>query len=268
MTSEPIDLLRQREQLREQVAWHQLRYHRDDDPDISDQEYDALVARLSAIDAALGPSLAADAGASPADRVGAPARRDLRTIPHRVQMLSLQNITEQAELEAFDRRLAGLLPSDFLPPRYAVEPKIDGLALSIRYVEGRLVEAATRGDGAVGEDVTANVQTIAAIPAALEGIGWPAVLEVRGEVFMRRDDFLRINERHLQRGERIFANPRNAAAGSLRQLDPAITASRPLSFMAHGLGEWAASLPLPDTHSHAMHQLSRWGIPIVARRLE
>ena len=268
MTSEPIDLLRQREQLREQVAWHQLRYHRDDDPDISDQEYDALVARLSAIDAALGPSLAADAGASPADRVGAPARRDLRTIPHRVQMLSLQNITEQAELEAFDRRLAGLLPSDFLPLRYAVEPKIDGLALSIRYVEGRLVEAATRGDGAVGEDVTANVQTIAAIPAALEGIGWPAVLEVRGEVFMRRDDFLRINERHLQRGERIFANPRNAAAGSLRQLDPAITASRPLSFMAHGLGEWAASLPLPDTHSHAMHQLSRWGIPIVARRLE
>ena len=200
MTSEPIDLLRQREQLREQVAWHQLRYHRDDDPDISDQEYDALVARLSAIDAALGPSLAADAGASPADRVGAPARRDLRTIPHRVQMLSLQNITEQAELEAFDRRLAGLLPSDFLPLRYAVEPKIDGLALSIRYVEGRLVEAATRGDGAVGEDVTANVQTIAAIPAALEGIGWPAVLEVRGEVFMRRNDFLRINERHLQRG--------------------------------------------------------------------
>ena len=269
--SETVALEEERRRLAEQVAHHQLRYHRDDDPEISDQEYDALVHRLALLEKQLGTGHSAPGlgtTASVADLVGAPARREFRTIAHRLPMLSLQNVFDEASLVDFDARLSALVSAEHRPPRYAVEPKIDGLALSLRYEAGQLVEAATRGDGAQGEDVTANVRTMACVPQRLAGRGWPAVLEVRGEAFMRKSDFTQFNERQLAQGEKVFANPRNAAAGSLRQLDPTVTASRPLSFMAYGLGEWTAAEIDPRSHSDWMLQLQRWGIPVADRRAQ
>ncbi|HSG19556.1 MAG TPA: NAD-dependent DNA ligase LigA, partial [Burkholderiaceae bacterium] len=267
--SETAALEEERRHLAEQVAHHQLRYHRDDDPEISDQEYDAMVRRLAALEAQLGANASgAPLGSvsSVVERVGAPARREFRTVAHRLPMLSLQNVFDEASLLGFDARLSALVSAEHRPLRYAVEPKIDGLALSLRYEAGQLVEAATRGDGAQGEDVTANVRTMACVPQQLAGQGWPSVLEVRGEAFMRKSDFTQINARQLALGEKLFANPRNAAAGSLRQLDPAITAARPLSFMAYGLGEWTAAETDPSSHSDWMLQLQGWGIPIADRR--
>ena len=267
--SETAALDEERRRLAEQVAHHQLRYHRDDDPEISDQEYDALVQRLATLEAQLGATaLGESTGFIPsvAERVGAPVRREFRTVAHRLPMLSLQNVFDEASLRGFDTRLSALVSAEHRPLRYAVEPKIDGLALSLRYEAGQLVEAATRGDGAQGEDVTANVRTMACVPQQLAGQGWPAVLEVRGEAFMRKSDFTQINARQLAQGERTFANPRNAAAGSLRQLDPSVTATRPLSFMAYGLGEWSAVETDPSSHSDWMLRLQGWGIPIADRR--
>ncbi len=221
-----------------EVAAHDVAYHRDDAPTVSDADYDALKRRLLALEAAF-PKLATPA--SPGATVGAKPSEKFRSIRHAVPMLSLGNVFADEDVAEFDarvRRFLGLARRR--PAAVTAEPKIDGLSCSLRYEGGRLVQAATRGDGFEGEDVTANVRTVAAIPDELAGEGVPEVLEVRGEVFMEKPDFAALNARVVEAGRAPFANPRNAAAGSLRQLDPAVTAQRPLKFFAYAWGEHSA----------------------------
>jgi DNA ligase (NAD+) len=226
------------ERLRVEIEQHNYRYYVQDAPIISDAEYDALMRQLMALEAE-HPELVTSE--SPTQRVGATPMAAFGAITHAVPMLSLGNAFEEAEVQAFDKRVtdtlraAGLL-GPAAEPDYFCELKLDGLAISLRYENGRLVQAATRGDGQTGEDVTANIRTIRSIPLQLKQ-GAPRVLEVRGEVLMNRRDFERLNESQAARGEKVFVNPRNAAAGSLRQLDPRITAQRPLRFFAYGWGE-------------------------------
>ncbi len=230
-------------------------YYQKDAPFISDAEYDALKRRNMAIERRFPDLKRPD---SPTEQVGAPAASGFAKVVHRVRMMSLANCFSDEEVHDFVdrvRRFLGLAPD--APLDFTVEPKIDGLSLSLRYEGGHLVQAATRGDGEVGEDVTANARTIADIPEHLQGA--PAVLEVRGEVYMRHDAFHALNARQAERGERPFANPRNAAAGSLRQLDPAVTASRPLNFFAYAWGE--LSEPLGPTQEAAVRRLAGLGFP-------
>jgi DNA ligase (NAD+) len=230
-----------------------LAYHRDDAPDISDAEYDANKQRNAAIEQRFPDLKQTD---SPSDQVGAPLAEGFGKITHAVRMLSLGNAFDDADVQAFDtsiRKYLGLPVES--PLSYTAEPKIDGLSLSLRYENGALVQAATRGDGAVGENVTANARTIADIPQRLSGA--PDILEVRGEVYMSHADFADLNARQLENGAKTFANPRNAAAGSLRQLDPSITKSRPLRFFAYAWG--ALSDPLADTQSGAIARLAELG---------
>ncbi|MBK45361.1 MAG: DNA ligase (NAD(+)) LigA [Roseovarius sp.] len=238
-------------------------YHAEDAPLMSDAAYDALKARNAAIEARFPALKRAD---SPLERVGAAPAEGFATVRHRVRMLSLGNlpqdkkskITPPEEVHKFDariRRYLGLGQAD--PLAYTSEPKIDGLSLSLRYEAGHLVQAATRGDGETGENVTANARTIADIPERIEGA--PDVLEVRGEVYMSHADFEALNARQADRADKLFANPRNAAAGSLRQLDPAITAARPLRFFAYGWGELSA--PLAETQMGALERLAAFGFP-------
>lgn len=228
-------------------------YHRDDAPLISDAAYDALKQRNAAIEARFPDIKRAD---SPSDQVGAVVADGFGKVPHAVRMLSLGNAFSDEDVTDFDERLRKYLGLGADQPlRYTAEPKIDGLSLSLRYEDGTLVQAATRGDGAVGENVTANARTITDIPQCL--IGAPAVLEVRGEVYMRHDDFAALNARQAEKGGKTFANPRNAAAGSLRQLDAGITAARPLRFFAYAWG--ALSAPLADTQSAAIARLAELG---------
>jgi DNA ligase (NAD+) len=228
-------------------------YHRDDAPLISDAAYDALKQRNAAIEARFPDLKRAD---SPSDQVGAVVADGFGKVPHAVRMLSLGNAFSDEDVTDFDERLRKYLGlSADQPLRYTAEPKIDGLSLSLRYEDGTLVQAATRGDGAVGENVTANARTIADIPQRLTGA--PAVLEVRGEVYMRHDDFAALNARQADKGAKTFANPRNAAAGSLRQLDAGITAARPLRFFAYAWG--ALSAPLAATQSGAIARLAELG---------
>lgn len=256
--------------LRAEVSRHQRLYHRDDAPEISDAQYDALVRELAAREAE-GAEDAKPTG-SPLDAVGAPVRREFRSVAHAVPMLSLNNAFETEEVLQFGRRLSELLlgtPDRVDSLRFALDLKFDGLAMSLRYEQGSLVQAATRGDGSLGEDVTANVQTIACIPQQLKGSGWPRILEVRGEVFMTKSDFQALNARQAEAGDRLFANPRNAAAGSLRQLDPSVTARRPLAFFAYGLGavEGAEQSQWPLSHSALLESLREWGLPVCEERL-
>ena len=228
-------------------------YHRDDAPLISDAAYDALKQRNAAIEARFPDLKRAD---SPSDQVGAVVADGFGKVQHAVRMLSLGNAFSDDDVTDFDERLRkylGLTADQ--PLRYTAEPKIDGLSLSLRYEDGTLVQAATRGDGAVGENVTANARTIADIPQRLTGA--PAVLEVRGEVYMSHDDFAALNARQADKGAKTFANPRNAAAGSLRQLDAGITAARPLRFFAYAWG--ALSAPLAATQSGAIARLAELG---------
>ena len=236
-------------------------YHTDDAPVMSDADYDALKARNMAIEARFPGLKRAD---SPTDQIGAAPAEGFSTVMHRVRMMSLGNlpqdkkskVTPPEEIHKFDDRIRRYLGPDApekLP--YTAEPKIDGLSLSLRYENGRLVQAATRGDGEVGENVTANARTIGDIPATIEGA--PEVLEVRGEVYMSHADFTALNTRQAEQGAKTFANPRNAAAGSLRQLDPAITAARPLRFFAYGWGELSA--PLAETQMAAIKRLAALG---------
>jgi DNA ligase (NAD+) len=228
-------------------------YYVSDAPEISDAEYDALKRRNADIEARF-PDLKRED--SPTEQVGARPADGFAKVTHRVRMLSLGNAFEDADVEAFDksiRKYLGLADDD--PLSYTVEPKIDGLSLSLRYERGKLVEAATRGDGTVGENVTANASTIADIPQNLKDA--PEILEVRGEVYMSHPDFAALNSRQEEGGGKRFANPRNAAAGSLRQLDPKITKSRPLRFFAYGWGELAE--PLSDTQFGAMQRLDTLG---------
>ena len=230
-----------------------LAYHQNDAPDISDAEYDRLKQRNAAIEAAF-PDLVRDD--SPSLQVGAPAADGFSKITHTVRMMSLANAFDDDELFDFRDRIKRYLgQEDGDPIAFTAEPKIDGLSLSLRYEQGQLVSAATRGDGQVGENVTANARTIADIPHTIENA--PDVLEVRGEVYMSHRDFADLNARHTSRGGKVFANPRNAAAGSLRQLDAAITADRPLCFFAYSWGE--LSQPLADTQMGAIERLAEMG---------
>lgn len=232
-------------------------YYQEDAPEISDADYDALLARLAAIEARF-PDLAT--AASPTRRVGAAAAAGFREIVHARPMLSLDNAMSDGEVREFAarvRRFLSLADDAALP--LTSEAKIDGLSLSLRYEDGALVSAATRGDGSRGEDVTANARTIADIPHRLPA-GTPAVLEVRGEVYLGWEDFTALNAAQEAQGQKRFVNPRNAAAGSLRQLDPQVTANRPLRFLAHGWGE--VSAPLADTQYGFMMALKALGFPV------
>jgi DNA ligase (NAD+) len=226
--------------LDDELAEHDRRYHQEDRPTISDADYDKLRRRFEEIEARF-PVLADEESRS--RRVGAPPSEKFAKIRHRVPMLSLGNAFTDEEVLEFVARVRRFLDLDEASmPAFTAEPKIDGLSCAIRYERGRLTKAATRGDGEEGEDVTANVRTMRAIPENLTGKDVPEVLEVRGEVFLRHADFATINARQAEQGKPVFANPRNAAAGSLRQLDPAVTARRPLQFFAYAWGE-ASALP-------------------------
>jgi DNA ligase (NAD+) len=241
--------------LAEEIARANRAYHALDAPEISDAAYDALKRRNAAIEERFPALRRPD---SPTDQVGAAPAEGFGKVIHRVRMLSLENAFSDAEVLEFDLRIRRFLNlAEDAPLAYTAEPKIDGVSLSLRYEGGVLVQAATRGDGEVGEDVTANARTIADIPHALSAA--PAVLEVRGEVYMSHEDFAALNERQRAAGAKTFANPRNAAAGSLRQLDPGITADRPLRFFAYAWGEH--SEPLSDTQFGAIARLGALGFP-------
>ncbi len=251
-------------ELRAELDQHNYRYHVLDEPSIPDAEYDRLFRELKALEAEHPELITAD---SPTQRVGSAALSAFTQVRHEVPMLSLGNAFDETDMREFDRRVSeGLdLPTGDLfgggaEVEYSCEPKLDGLAVSLLYQDGNLVRGATRGDGTTGEDISVNVRTVRNIPLKLHGSGWPAVLEVRGEVFMSKAGFDRLNETQLAAGGKTFANPRNAAAGSLRQLDSKITASRPLEFCCYGLGQ--VSEEFSDTHIGNLKQLQQWGMPI------
>ena len=245
------------EALAGEIAGHDKAYYQKDAPKVSDAEYDALRRRNSAIEARFPELIRED---SPSNRVGAAPAAGFRKIQHRVPMLSLANAFDDADVRDFVervRRFLSLAEDDVVD--ILAEPKIDGLSLSVRYEKGELVQAATRGDGREGEDVTANVRTIRELPNRLTAKNVPDVIEIRGEVYMAKSDFRALNERQVEAGKPPFANPRNAAAGSLRQLDASITAQRPLRFFGYAWGE-AAALPA-DRQSGMMSIMRDWGIP-------
>jgi DNA ligase (NAD+) len=241
-----------------EIAEHDRRYYLQDAPTVSDAEYDALRRRNEALETRFPALVRPD---SPSRRVGATPSEKFAKVRHRVPMLSLANAFDAEDVAEFldrARRFLGLPAEEEIA--CTAEPKIDGLSANLRYQKGRLVVGATRGDGEVGEDVTANLRTLDDVPARLEGSGWPDVLEVRGEVYMRHEDFAALNARVAAEGRAPFANPRNAAAGSLRQLDSSITAARPLRFFAYGWGE-AGALP-SDTQLGVVEALGAWGFSI------
>jgi DNA ligase (NAD+) len=247
---------RELERLAALLAAAERAYHDRDDPEISDADYDRLKRRNAAIEARFPDLIRAD---SPSRRVGAPPSETFAKVRHRVPMLSLENAFTEGDVREFHAamlRYLGLPPDAALP--CTAEPKIDGLSLSLRYEGGVLVQAATRGDGAEGENVTNNARTIADIPRHITDA--PEVLEIRGEVYMGRADFADLNTRQAATGGKTFANPRNAAAGSLRQLDPAITATRPLRFFAYAWGETSA--PIAETQHGALARLAAWGFAV------
>jgi DNA ligase (NAD+) len=257
----PVDQLSERQAkaelkaLAEEMAAHDKAYHGEDAPMISDAAYDALKARNLAIEARFPDLVRSD---SPSKKVGSAPSEKFAKVTHAKAMLSLDNAFSAEDVHEFGARVARFLRLD-APPAMTAEPKIDGLSLSLRYEAGELVTAATRGDGAVGEDVTRNARTIASIPHSLKG-EVPEVVEVRGEVYMTAEDFAALNVRMEERGGKVFANPRNAAAGSLRQLDPEITRSRPLAFFAYAWGE--LSEPLAGTQMGAVERLKTFGFAI------
>ena len=248
--------------LRKAIAGHDHSYYVLDQPTISDAEYDALYRELVALEAQYPSLVTPD---SPTQRVAGAVQGGFEPVRHAVRMLSIRTETNTTPSGAVDfdariRRDLGL-GDDAPPVQYMAELKFDGLAISLRYENGRLAVAATRGDGDVGEDVTRNMVTIDAIPRKIATTKPPAVLEVRGEVYMRRADFARLNERQRELGLRPYINPRNTAAGAVRQLDPKITATRPLAFFAYGIGE-TSGFDLPQTHSALLDTLARFGLPV------
>ncbi len=251
-----MNLQQQIEHLREQLRRHNHHYYVLDDPQIPDSEYDRLFHQLRSLEEKSPGLITSD---SPTQRVGAAPLSGFEEVHHKAPMLSLGNLFSETGLMDFDQRIRDRLASDD-PLEYELEPKLDGLAINLRFENGVLVQAATRGDGSRGEDVTQNVRTIESIPLKLIGDDYPQVVEARGEVFMPLAGFNAYNKKALARGEKPFANPRNAAAGSLRQLDSRITAKRPLAFYAYGVGEVEAD---PDvTQSGVMNRLREWGIPV------
>jgi DNA ligase (NAD+) len=246
--------------LREEIERHNYLYYVLDTPSIPDAEYDRLFVELQQLEAQYPELLTPD---SPTQRVGGAPLPQFEQVQHRTPMLSLNNAFEDEDTTAFDRRAREALGQEQI--EYAVEPKFDGLAISLSYENGLLVSGATRGDGFTGEDVTANLRTIKSIPLSLHGSHVPALLEVRGEVLMQKADFARLNQEQRARGEKEFANPRNAAAGSLRQLDSKITARRRLTFFAYGLGVMKGG-PDFSRHSEAMDFLAALYFPLCPER--
>lgn len=242
------------ERLREEIHEHNYRYYVLDDPIISDAEYDRLLRELQELESGHPDLVTED---SPTQRVGARPAEGFETVEHRIPMLSLGNAFSEEEVAEFDRRVREQLDLDEVV--YSAEPKLDGVAIALRYEQGRLKLAATRGDGRSGEDVTANVRTIRAIPLKLRGNGIPELLEVRGEIFMTRSGFSELNEGLADAGEKTFVNPRNAASGSLRQLDSKITARRPLHFFCY---QAATTEGMPGHHSGILERLRDMGLPV------
>ncbi len=257
-----MDAARKIEQLREQIRYHNHRYHALDDPEITDSEYDRLMRELQALEDD-NPELVTED--SPTQRVGSSPVSAFGSVSHELPMLSLGNAFEEDELRDFHCRVLDRLGLDEDNLRYAAEPKLDGAAVSLLYENGVLVRGATRGDGTTGEDITHNVRTIESIPLRLLGEGYPERLEVRGEVFMPRAGFEAFNERARAAGEKTFVNPRNAAAGSLRQLDPKLTAERPLDMYAYSVGI-AEGGSLPREHSAVIDCLQSWGLKVCPER--
>ncbi|MCG5499817.1 NAD-dependent DNA ligase LigA [Ectothiorhodospira lacustris] len=264
MSASIPDTVRDRAQsLRALIARHDHRYHVLDDPEIPDAAYDALMQELSALEAEYPALVTPD---SPTQRVGGTRLEAFPEAIHLLPMLSLDNAFEAVDVLAFDRRVRERLElEDDSLVEYAVEPKLDGLAVSLLYQDGLLVRGATRGDGTTGEDVTANIRTLRAIPLRLQGSNHPRRLEVRGEVYMEKARFEALNAHARERGEKVFVNPRNAAAGSLRQLDPEITARRPLSFFAYGVGH-VDDGEMPDNHGDTLDRLADWGLRVCPER--
>lgn len=249
------------ESLKSQINYHNKLYYVLDAPELPDAEYDKLFQELQAIEQQFPELVTED---SPTQRVGAAPLDSFASIEHKRPMLSLDNVFNVDELFAFDKRIRDRINAD-ASLEYSCEPKFDGIAASLLYENGRLKTAATRGDGTVGEDITQNMRTIGSVPLKLEGNNIPAVLEVRGEVYMPKAGFLRINEEALAKNEKPFVNPRNAAAGSLRQLNPQITAKRPLVFCAYNVGVVEGG-ELPATHYETLTQLFEWGFLVSEER--
>jgi DNA ligase (NAD+) len=257
--AESLDIQGRVEELRELVRYHNRLYYVEDAPEIDDAEYDALYKELEALEAAHPELVTPD---SPTQRVGAEPLEEFEQVRHAVPMLSLANARKLEDLREWDTRVRRLLakafPDEEPRPRYVTELKIDGLAVSLRYEEGRFVQGATRGNGTVGEDVTANLRTVRSIPEKLSG-DYPELLEARGEVYIPLDKFEEFNQRQEVEGKRPFANPRNLAAGSIRQLDSRITASRPLTIFLYGVGEGGESY---ESHSAALAALKSYGLRV------
>lgn len=245
------------EKLREEINEHNYRYYALDAPLISDSEFDALFKRLQQLELQYPQWITPD---SPTQRVGAAPLKEFTEIKHSIPMLSLENAFTDKDVIAFDKRIHDKLETDAVI-EYVCEPKLDGLAVSLRYENGILVTAATRGDGSVGEDITANIRTIKTVPLRLHGNDYPRVLDVRGEVYLPKSGFLALNERASLQGDKVFMNPRNAAAGSLRQLDPKITAMRPLAIYCYGVGIFEGG-KMPVTHFDMLQALKSWGLRI------
>jgi len=258
----PADAVQRAAALRRTLEEHDYRYYVLDAPTVSDAEYDGLFRELEALEQRYPSLVTSD---SPTQRVGGAPASAFESVTHRVPMLSLNNAFTDEEAEAFDRRAREGLGVDSV--EYAVEPKFDGLAISLLYEAGGFSVGATRGDGTSGEDVTGNLRTVGAIPLRLPGSA-PPLLEVRGEVLMLKRDFEALNEAQASRGEKTFANPRNAAAGSLRQLDPQVTAERRLTFFAYGIGsvDWGARGKPPATHAELMDRLAALHFPVSRER--
>jgi len=255
MKAAPASVRQRVERLRSRIEHHNYRYHVLDDPEIPDAEFDRMLVELRALERE-HPELVTPE--SPTQRVGGAPVTGFAEVRHRTPMLSLDNAFSREEVEAFDRRVRERLETDG-EIEYACEPKLDGLAVSLTYRDGTLELGATRGDGTVGEDVTHNIRTIQSVPLRLTGRGWPRLLEARGEVFLSLAGFREMNQRAAEKGEKVFVNPRNAAAGSLRQLDPRLAASRPLEMYFYGAGI-AEGRALPDRHSRILEALRDWGL--------
>ncbi|MBX2807105.1 MAG: NAD-dependent DNA ligase LigA, partial [Cellvibrionaceae bacterium] len=253
----PVDIAKQIQQLRTDINYHNYRYYALDDPQIPDAEYDRLLRQLQALEQQHPDLVTAD---SPTQRVGSEPLGEFAQVHHQLPMLSLDNAFNHAELEAFDQRLQERLESES-PIEYACEPKLDGIAVSLIYRKGVLSAGATRGDGTTGEDITLNLRTIGSIPLRLQGDDYPEYLEIRGEVYLPKRGFEQLNSDAAARGEKLFVNPRNAAAGSLRQLDPKVTAQRPLEMCAYSVGV-VKDGELPNRHSDILACLSSWGVRI------
>src|SRR6267143_67609 len=270
LAARPVELLAEEEaraeleRLAAEILHHDQLYYAKDAPEVSDAAYDELRRRNTAIEARFPELIRAD---SPSRRVGAAPAAGFAKVTHRVPMLSLENAFAEEDVRDFFGTVRNFFrrPEDLARVaedaiEIMAEPKIDGLSASLRYENGRLVLGATRGDGVTGEDITANIRTLETVPEKLAGHGWPEIIEIRGEVYMERAAFFAFNAERAAAGEQVFANPRNFAAGSLRQLDPSVTARRPLKFFAYAWGE--ASAPFARSQAEALARFENWGLSV------